>query len=86
MNLLKDLKKKGIKGMFLKIPTRKTPRQIDHQIRREFDRGRSIRVLRRIQLFLDGLEAHPEEVDKTTLSVLSAEVNGLITHLSSYKK
>lgn len=86
MKLLNALKKKGFKVNILKIPTRKTPRQIEHQILNEFHRGRAIRTLRRVYQFLDAVEAHPEDVDVTRLSSLLSEVNGLITTLSTYKK
>jgi hypothetical protein len=52
MNLLDAIKKKGFKINVLKIPTRKTPQQIEHKIHNEFDRARTISVLKAVEVFL----------------------------------
>lgn len=85
MKLLDNIKKKGIKGMFLGIPTRRTPRQIEHNIKEEINRARVIRVLNRIQQFFDGLDIEGFDARSSEMGELSVEISALIRELESYK-
>lgn len=73
------IKKKGFKATLLKIPTRRTPVQIEHNMRSEFERARVIHTLNRTQEFL----CTRAEVAAQKLLV---EVRVLIRELESYKK
>jgi hypothetical protein len=80
------IKKKGFKINLISIPTRSKPQQIEHSIRTEFDRNRVIKTLERVQKFIDGIVIFKRLPSSLDLDQLSAEVDGLITHLKSYKE
>jgi hypothetical protein len=80
------IKKKGFRATLLKIPTRRTPRQIEHNMREEFQRGKVIRVLNRTHEFLDSIEALGIYHDSARLQHLTAEITALLRELKAHKK
>ena len=74
MGLLEVIKKKGFKVNILKIPTRKTPQQIEHKIHEEFDRARTISTLKAVEIFLT-------DPNKT-----EAKANGILSIVSSLRQ
>lgn len=81
MGLWDAIKKKGFKANILKIPTRRTPIQIEHKIRTEFDRARTINTLKMIEVFL----TDPDKTVGKRESVLML-VSGLRSDLEAYKE
>jgi hypothetical protein len=84
--LVDSLKKKGFKIPILRIPTRKTPQQIDHNIRTEFDRARVIRTLSRTLEFLDDIERLDIYENRSRLWGMTSEIGALLRELKSYQK
>lgn len=81
--LVKGWLEKGVN--IISIPTRPTPRQIEHNMRTEFERARVIRTLNRVRQFLDGVEVS-EFSPQADVGHLTLEISALIRDLESYKK
>ena len=79
--LFESIKKKGFKVNLFKIPTRRTPRQIEHKIHTEFDRARTISALKLVEVFL----ADPNKSEDKAQSIL-AVVSSIRRRLEAYKE
>jgi hypothetical protein len=85
VSLWDTVKKKGFKINLLKIPTRRTPAQVDHKVRTEFQRARVIRTLKRVKQACDSIDMSGWSPETTELKALGLEVSALIRDLESYE-
>lgn len=83
--IYKSIKAKGVKLNLLKIPTRRTPVVIEHNIRKEFDRERTYSLLEEVIQFLDTLELNPELLDTSRLRNLRGKLCAFKKELHEYK-
>ena len=83
--IFKAVKAKGVKFNFIKIPTRRTPRVIEHSIRNEFDRERTYSLLEEVAQLLSTIELNPEALDISRLRNLRIKVCAFKKELHEYK-
>ena len=82
---IKDIiKKKGFKVTLFKIPTRKKPFEIEHEMRVEFKRHRVVRTLRNMENFLLALKVR-KAIDVVILDSLLNEVEAMIKEMLAFK-
>lgn len=81
----KKIFKKGIKVPLFKIPLTREKPKVDHNIRSEFDRERTLNTLDNIKYFLQAFLPHATEFDRSKMTVLLKEVEELTAYLESYK-
>lgn len=74
------------KGVNISIPTRPKPRQIEHNMREEFERGRVIRTLNRARQIFDSIEVSGWSPEGSEISCIILEISALIRDLEAHKK
>ena len=75
----------GVKIPILRIPTRRTPQQIEHQMREEMDRARVISLLNEIKNYFEISLPHSPEFEKVHITRFLSKISGMLADLTSYK-
>lgn len=76
----------GVKIPILRIPTRRTPQQIEHQMREEMDRARIINLLNEIKNYFESSLPYSPEFEKVHITRFLSKIEGMISELNTYKK
>lgn len=83
--IYKQIKTKGVKFNFLKIPVNPHPQDVAHNVRKDFDRERTRGLLKEAIEFLQVLELNPELLDTSRVRNLKEKLCAFRKELHEYK-